>query len=57
MVFLFAVGYELDLKVLVFMALTTTLLTQPLLLLTGRLAARERAAAPVHGTTVKPYAR
>ncbi|MEU6099096.1 cation:proton antiporter [Streptomyces flaveolus] len=42
--------------VLVFMALTTTLLTQPLLLLTGRLAARERAAAPVHGTTVKPYA-
>ncbi|MEV5641538.1 cation:proton antiporter [Streptomyces flaveolus] len=43
--------------VLVFMALTTTLLTQPLLLLTGRLAARERAAAPGHGTTVKPYAR
>ncbi|MFD8274882.1 cation:proton antiporter [Streptomyces flaveolus] len=43
--------------VLVFMALTTTLLTQPLLLLTGRLAARERAAAPVYGATVKPYAR
>ncbi len=42
--------------VLVFMALATTLLTQPLLVLTRRLAARDRPAAPAPGTAVKPYA-
>jgi Kef-type K+ transport system membrane component KefB len=42
--------------VLVFMALATTLLTQPLLVLTRRLAARDRPAAPARGTAVKPYA-
>ncbi|NEB12380.1 integral membrane ion exchanger [Streptomyces coelicoflavus] len=43
--------------VLVFMALATTLLTQPLLLLTRRLAARDRTACPVPDTIAKPYAR
>ncbi|MFB7657190.1 MULTISPECIES: cation:proton antiporter [unclassified Streptomyces] len=42
--------------VLVFMALTTTLLTQPFLLLTRRLADRDRRAAPVPDTAVKPSA-
>ncbi|WP_121702441.1 cation:proton antiporter [Streptomyces sp. E5N298] len=43
--------------VLVFMALATTLLTQPLLVLTRHLAARDRPAPPVPGTTsVQPYA-
>lgn len=43
-------------SVLIFMALTTTLLTQPLLLLNRRLAARDHSVAPVPGTAVKPYA-
>ncbi|MFH8973802.1 cation:proton antiporter [Streptomyces sp. NPDC017890] len=42
--------------VLVFMALATTLLTQPLLLLTRGPAARDRPAAPAPDTAVKPYA-
>ncbi|MFG2683454.1 cation:proton antiporter [Streptomyces sp. NPDC048392] len=42
--------------VLVFMALATTLLTQPLLQLNARLAARERRPEPAPGTAVKPYA-
>ncbi|MEU6291954.1 cation:proton antiporter [Streptomyces sp. NPDC015140] len=42
--------------VLVFMALTTTLLTQPFLLLTRRLADRDRRAAPVPDSAVKPSA-
>ncbi|WP_122618400.1 cation:proton antiporter [Streptomyces sp. Tu 4128] len=42
--------------VLVFMALTTTLLPQPFLLLTRRLADRDRRAAPVPDSAVKPSA-
>ncbi|MFC8101721.1 cation:proton antiporter [Streptomyces sp. NPDC057363] len=40
--------------VLVFMALATTLFTQPLLLLTRRLAERDRAAHPVHKSAAAP---
>lgn len=40
--------------VLVFMALATTLFTQPLLLLTRRLAERSRPAHPVHGSPAAP---
>ncbi|MFJ7242434.1 cation:proton antiporter [Streptomyces olivaceus] len=42
--------------VLVFMALATTLLTQPFLVLTRRLAARDRPAAPPPDAAVRPYA-
>ncbi len=42
--------------VLVFMALATTLLTQPFLVLTAHLATRDRPPAPVPDTAVKPYA-
>ncbi|WP_399890404.1 cation:proton antiporter [Streptomyces sp. BBFR51] len=42
--------------VLVFMALATTLLTQPLLLLNARLAARDRRPVSARSTAVKPYA-
>ncbi len=42
--------------VLVFMALATTLLTQPLLLLNARLAVRDRRPESARGTAVKPYA-
>ncbi|MEV5546149.1 cation:proton antiporter [Streptomyces sp. NPDC052309] len=40
--------------VLVFMALATTLLTQPLLLLTRHLAARDRPTAPAHDGAALP---
>ncbi|MFH9734164.1 cation:proton antiporter [Streptomyces sp. NPDC017260] len=40
--------------VLVFMALATTLFTQPLLLLTRRLAERDRAARAVHESSAAP---
>ncbi|GHB19227.1 integral membrane ion exchanger [Streptomyces viridiviolaceus] len=43
--------------VLVFMALATTLLTQPLLLLTRRLAARDRTAPPSPGTPAPRHPR
>ncbi|MGC9496291.1 cation:proton antiporter [Streptomyces sp. WG7] len=44
--------------VLVFMALATTLLTQPLLLLTRRLAGRDRPAPPARATVpVAPHAQ
>ncbi|MFH8708776.1 cation:proton antiporter [Streptomyces rubrogriseus] len=42
--------------VLVFMALATTLLTQPLLLLNARLATREHRPESARSTAVKPYA-
>ncbi|MFG3246320.1 cation:proton antiporter [Streptomyces sp. NPDC048187] len=42
--------------VLVFMALVTTLLTQPLLRLNARLATRERRPESARSTAVKPYA-
>ncbi|WP_437012364.1 cation:proton antiporter [Streptomyces sp. enrichment culture] len=42
--------------VLVFMALATTLLTQPLQLLNARFATRERHPEPARSTAVKPYA-
>ncbi|MFE9174850.1 cation:proton antiporter [Streptomyces sp. NPDC007126] len=42
--------------VLVFMALATTLLTQPLLRLNARIATRERRPESARSTAVKPYA-